>query len=388
MPPTSTADTPIRVPAGLEGVILCETRVSHVDGSAGAYRYRDYDAVELARKRGLEEVWHLLLYGELPDAAAHAEFLQRIATLRELPESLIDLLGSVARLGNPDRDLMLALRSACSLLSEHLGLEPILDLDPDVVREQTLQICSMLPSLAAVLYRAAQGQPIIEPDPDLGVAANYLYMLHGQRPASKHARVLERYMMLAADHGMGAGTLAARVVTSTGADLGSAAVAAIGALSGPLHGGAPHRALQMLEDIGNDERIDRCLAQTLRQGDRVMGFGHRVYRAPDPRAIFLRELAQQLGGERIALAEQVEARAATLLHQRKPDRALQVNVEFYAAVVMEQLRIPDNLLSSTFAIARMPGWSAHILEQISDNRLIRPLTEFAGGPLLAVPEAA
>ncbi len=388
MPSTSIPDTPIRVPAGLEGVVLCETSVSHVDGDAGAYRYRDYDAVELARKRSLEDVWHLLLYGDLPDAATYAEFVEHIASLRQLPRQLIDLVGSVARLGHPERDPMLALRSVCSLLGEYLGLEPILDLEPDVVRQQALQICSMLPSLVAVLYRAAQHQPIIEPDPELGVAANYLYMLRGERPAPEHARVLERYMMLAADHGMGAGTLAARVVVSTGADLCSAAVAAIGALSGPLHGGAPHRALQMLEDIGSAERIDRTLAETLRQGDRVMGFGHRVYRAPDPRAIFLRELAQQLGGERVALAEQVEARAAALLHERKPERALRVNVEFYAAVVMEQLRIPDNLFSSTFAIARMPGWSAHILEQISDNRLIRPLTAFAGGSLLGVPEVA
>jgi len=375
----------IRVPPGLEGVILCETEVSDVDGQAGSYRYRDYDAVELARKRSLEDVWHLLLYGTLPDAAERSDLIDAINAMRGLPPGLTELLAPMSGLSS-SRDFMASLRSACSLLSEVCELQPIIDLDIGAVRQQALKVCATLPTMVAALYRLASDQPVIPPDEQLGIAANYLYMLGGIEPDPVHARVLEQYMILAADHGMGAGTLAARVVVSTGADFGSAAVAAIAALSGPLHGGAPDRALRMLDEIGSREHIDEWLKGSLGQGGRVMGFGHRVYRAPDPRALLLRELAQQMGGDRANLAGHVEARAAELLEQAKPGRQLRVNVEFYAAVVMEQLGIPANLFSSTFALARMPGWSAHILEQAGNNRLIRPLTDFTGKPLVPVPE--
>jgi citrate synthase len=374
----------MRAPKGLEGVILCDTRISDVDGAAGTYRYRDYDATELARKRSLEDVWCLLIDGELPTGRQRDAFVGEVQALRELPREFVGRVDCVRAPATPDR--MAAMRSACSLLAEVLGWRPMLDVEPYVVRTQALQLSAVLPTIVAAMHRRSERLPFVPPAPDLGIAANYLYMLRGERPRAEHARALEQYMISAADHGMGAGTFVARVTASTGADLGAAAVGAIGALSGPLHGGAPTRALEMLDEIGSADQADKWLRERLQKGERIMGFGHRVYRAPDPRALLLREIAHELGGERVALAEHVEARAAALLAEEKPDHVLPVNVEFYAAVVMEQVGVPRELLPCTFGLARMPGWSAHILEQMQDNRLIRPLTEFAGGPLRSVPE--
>lgn len=387
MPATKAGAEGIRVPPGLDGVILCETSVSNVDGIAGAYRYRYYDAVELAEKRDLEDVWHLMLDEVLPTPEDGSRFRDAVEELRGIPPGVAELLVPVARLGDPARDLMASLRSSCSLLGEFFEFQPIIDLDPAAVRMDALRVCAVLPTIAAALHRLATGQQPVPPRPGLGTAANYLYMLSGEEPDPAHARLLEQYMILAADHEMGAGTFAARVVVSTGADFGAAAVAALGALSGPLHGGAPERTLRMLREIGTPARIEEWLMQNMARGGRVSGFGHRVYRTHDPRAVKLRELAGQLGGDLFSLAESVEAAAAAFLERTKPDRDLQVNVEFYAAVLMSELGIPPTLFSTTFALARMPGWSAHILEQAQSNRLIRPLTEFAGGPVVPVPEA-
>jgi citrate synthase len=376
---------PLRAPVGLEGVVLCETRVSHVDGRRGRYRYRDHDAVELARTRTLEDVWHLLLEGELPERERAAAFRARLGELRVLPLELERALTAAFAPRAAD-DPMAALRTAVSLLGDVLAWPAMIDLDEREVHVQAVRTCALLPTLVAALHRLATRRPIVAPDPALGQAAAFLQMLHGRPPEPAHARALEQYMILAADHGMAASTFAGRVIASTGADFAAAITGAIGALGGPLHGGAPDRALEMLDAIGTPAGTDPWLRDCLARGERVMGFGHRVYRAPDPRARMLRELAARLDSPRIALAEHVESRATALLEQVKPGHDLRVNVEFYAAVTMEQVGVPPSLFGSTFAIARSPGWSAHIIEQIRDNRLIRPLTEFAGGPLRPVPE--
>jgi citrate synthase len=376
----------VRVPPGLEGVVLCETGVSHVDGAEGRYRYRDYDAIQLSERRSLEDVWHLLLFGELPDDRQRERFARRIAALRLIPEDLERALAaaSVARSGGFQP--MAALRTSFSLLAESAGMRPVVDLDEDGLLEEVLRGCAALPTLLAITYRGHCGLSPISPDPALGQAANFLWMLTGRRPRPEHARALERYLIIAAEHGMAASTLAARVAVSTGADYGSAIVAALGVLGGPLHGGAPDRALEMLDQIGSSQHAEAWLRDALERGDRIMGFGHRVYRAPDPRARALREIAGELRADRVTLAAHVEQCARQLLEEVKPGRGLRVNVEFYAAIVLDEVGIPHVLFPTVFGFARMAGWSAHILEQFRANRLIRPITDFAGGPLRSVPE--
>ena len=376
----------LRAPRGLEGLVVADTEVSDVDGIAGRYRYRSYDPVELAERRSLEDVWHLLLEGELPTPAEREVFSERLRALRRIPEEVDEVLAAAARPGPAQVDLAPALRSAYSLLAEAFGFGPVVDLDRDALREQALRSCAVLPTLIASLHRRRAGLAPVAPDERLSHAANYLWMLHGERPPPEHARALERYMILTADHGLAASTYAALIVVSTGADVGSALLAALGALSGPLHGGAPDRALEMLDAIGTPARAEPWLRAVVARGERIMGFGHRVYRTEDPRAAALRAVAEQLRAPRLELARHVEAQAVAILDELRPERRLRANVELYGAIVMEHVGVPRPLLSSTFAAARTVGWSAHILEQVADNRLIRPLTAFVGGPLRPVPQ--
>lgn len=378
------APSPRRAASGLEGIVLCETGISHVDGQRGRYHYRGYDAVELAGKRSLEDVWHLLLEGELPTTAQRARFSARLAELRVLPPRVERALAAAHQVEHGS-DRMAALRDAVSMLGCVLDWAPMIDLDEAEVRAQAMRTCALMGTLVAALQRLRKPQPLVAPDPRLGQAAAFLQMLHGTQPDPTHARALEQYMILAADHGMAASTFSGRVIASTGADFASAIVAALAALGGPLHGGAPDRALQMLDAIRDPHAAEPWLREQLRRGERLMGFGHRIYRADDPRAAMLRGLAERLGSSRIDLAEEVEWRATALLAEVKPGRELRVNVEFYAAVVMEHVGIPPSLFGSTFALARIAGWSAHIIEQLRHNRLIRPVTEFRGAASRPVP---
>jgi citrate synthase len=263
------------------------------------------------------------------------------------------------------------------------------ELDPAEVRRDALRIVAALPALAASLYRLGKGSEPVAPDPDLGVAANYLYMLTGERPDAERARAVERYLVLTIDHGLNASTFTARVVASTGADVAAAVTAAIGALSGPLHGGAPSRALDTLDAIGTPERAEEFIRAAVASGDRIMGFGHRVYRTLDPRSELMKETARELGGPLVFFAEQVEETVVRVLHDMKPDRQLYTNVEFFAGVVMELSGIPREMFTPTFAVSRAIGWGAHILEQVADNRIIRPSSRYVGPPPpQPVPEAA
>jgi citrate synthase len=237
-----------------------------------------------------------------------------------------------------------------------------------------------VPTLLTALYRLQHGEEIVDPDPSLGYAANYLYMLRGEPASPEHARAVEQYMMTTVDHGFNASTFTARVITSTGADLAAAVVGAVGALSGPLHGGAPSRALDMLDAIGSIDRADDWIREAVERGDRLMGFGHRVYKTDDPRSVLLRSVAERLGGPNVEFAEQVEQRAVELLAELKPGRKLYTNVEFYAGVVMDICGVPREMFTPTFASSRVIGWTAHVLEQAADNRLIRPSAQYVGPP--------
>jgi citrate synthase len=367
------------VPRGLEGVVAAETAVGSVRGMEGFFHYRQYDATELARKRSFEDVWQLLFDGELPEAGVGPRLAADVAQLAELPQQLPELLPRIVA-ASPAAAPLDQLRTAVSLLGAAEGMRATRELSPAEVRRDALRIVAALPSLAASLYRLGQGVAPVPPDPSLGVAANYLYMLTGKRPDAERARAVERYLVLTIDHGLNASTFTARVVASTGADVAAAVVAAIGALSGPLHGGAPSRALDTLDAIGTPEHAEEFIRAAVASGDRIMGFGHRVYRTTDPRSELMKETARELGGPLVSFAERVEETVVRVLHDMKPDRQLYTNVEFFAGVVMELCGIPREMFTPTFAVSRAVGWCAHILEQVGDNRIIRPSSRYVGPP--------
>jgi citrate synthase len=251
---------------------------------------------------------------------------------------------------------------------------------PDELYDQALGLCAVVPTILASAYRLREGLDVVAPRADLDFAANYLYMLTGELPSAEHARAIEQYMILTIDHGFNASTFTARVITSTGADLAAAIVGAIGALSGPLHGGAPSRALDMLDAIGTADRAEAYIRRAVEDGERIMGFGHRVYKTDDPRSLLLRQVTERLAGPLVAFSQEVERTTVDVLAQLKPGRQLYTNVEFYAGVVMHTCGIPRHMFTPTFAAGRTIGWSTHVMEQASHNRLIRPAARYVGPP--------
>jgi citrate synthase len=299
-----------------------------------------------------------------------------VAALRALPHGLAVLLPSLARLGTP----LDGLRTAVSILGAELGWPPSHDIDHAALRSQALQLCAVVPTILTAIHRLRNGQDPVPPRDDLSHAANYLWMLRGEEAPTAHVRALEQYLILTIDHGFNASTFAARVIASTGADLAAAIVGAIGALSGPLHGGAPSRALDMLDEIGTPDRAEAWIRGAMTRGDRIMGFGHRVYKTDDPRSVFLRGVARSLCGELVEFAEQVERTTVEVLADLKPGRQLYTNVEFFAGVVMHTCGIPRQMFTPTFASSRTIGWATHVMEQAADNRLIRPAARYVGPP--------
>jgi citrate synthase len=367
----------LEAPKGLEGVIVAETEIGDVRGEEGFYHYREYSAVDLAEKRTLEDVWHLLFRGHLPSAEERAAFVDTVRPLRQIPADVMEELPAVAEAGKEFLPLD-ALRTAISLVGQSLGLRPVIDTSADQLRQEALRICAVTPTLIMALWRLRSEDRPVDPNPDLPYAADYLYMLTGREPAPEHARAIEQYLISTIDHGFNASTFTARVITSTAADLGSAVVGAIGALSGPLHGGAPSRALEMLDVIGSPQNAERYVRDAVAKGDRIMGFGHRVYKTEDPRSRMLKAIAQRLGGEKAELALSIEQTIVDTLAELKPGRHLYANVEFYAGVVMDACGMPEELFTPTFTASRMIGWCANVLEQAADNRLIRPKARYVG----------
>ncbi|MFJ6750316.1 citrate synthase/methylcitrate synthase [Streptomyces sp. NPDC091266] len=377
--PIVEANAPIDAPRGLAGVIVTDTELGDVRGREGFFHYRQYSAVELATARSFEDVWYLMFHGELPDAAQLAAFTAETAALRALPAALRDALPGIALAGAHSGPLA-GLRTALSLLGATAGFRPLYDIDTDRRRADALAACAAVPTLLTALHRLGQGQEPVEPRTDLTYAANYLYMLTGHEPQPERVRAVEAYLIATIDHGFNASTFTARVITSTGADLAACLVGAVGALSGPLHGGAPSRALDTLDAIGTPDRIDPWIRERVLRGERIMGFGHPVYRTEDPRSRMLRGIAEQFGGPLVEFAVQVEARVETLLAELKPGRELHTNVEFYAGVVLELCGLPREMFTPTFCAARVVGWSANVLEQAQDSKIIRPAARYVGPP--------
>ena len=352
---------------GLEGIVAATTAISKVEGTAGRLIYRGYNIHELARTTSFEEIAHLLWFGHLPNHKELADLNARLVAARTFPAAVVQILCNLPS----DAEPMDALRTAVSAWGAM-----VIHGKPTI--EQAIAVTAHFPLFVAAFHRLRTGQEPLESLSELGYAANYLYLLTGQKPKEEHVRALNAYLVLLADHGMNASTFTARVVASTESDIVSALVAAIGALKGPLHGGAPSKVMDMLEAIGTTENAENWLRSALARGERLMGFGHRVYKTEDPRAEELRGLARLADPQEFVLARRVEELALALLKEQKPDQRLNTNVEFYSAVLLGAVRLPGDLFTPTFAVSRVAGWTAHILEQISNNRLIRPEADYTG----------
>ena len=369
-PAAAAADTRPYSP-GLEGVLAGETTLSFIDGAAGRLLYRGYPIGELVRAGSYAAVAELLWTGEWrPDA--------KLPCL-PVPDAVMAALRALPRTARP----MDALRTAVSVWGATT------DLAWPPTPEQARSLTAFSPSALAAFARLRRGLEPVAPDPDLDLVAGYLYQINGERPDEETARALDAYFIVGAEHGFNASTFTCRVITSTRSDLASAVCGAIGAMKGPLHGGAPSEVVEQIHEVGTPERAEAWVREALARGDRLMGFGHRVYRAYDPRAAALRQVAE--GMERrpewLELAIAVEDVALRVLAEKYPDRPLKTNVEYYAAPVLMGVGLTPDLFPATFALARHAGWTAHAIEQGSANRLIRPDVRYTGAAARSLPEA-
>lgn len=370
-----TSSPTLVAPPGLKGLVVADTTVGSVRGEEGFFHYRDHDAVEIARHQTFEAATGLLLDGALPAASEEASVRSAMAAQRRVDaETLATIAGLADRVGGP----LPGLRAALSLLVDDT---PTLDLSQDERRDRVLRVIGAAPTVLAALHRTSLGEPVLTADPGLGHAADYVRMVTGATPPPRIARAFETYLLLTADHGFNASTFTTRVITSTGAGVGSAYAGAIGALSGPLHGGAPSRVLDMITAIGEPASTETWARAELEAGRKLMGFGHAVYRADDPRSLLLREIALGLGGELVEQAIEIEERMLAFLANWKPGATIVTNVEFYAAVVMHLAGIPQEMFTPTFTASRVVGWGAHLLEQAADNKIMRPKARYVGPPI-------
>lgn len=357
---------------GLEGITVDETRLSHIDGEAGELTIGGFPLSELAGNATFEETLHLLYNDELPTEEQLEEFKDELRAYRELPEGCLNVVRAAAE---ANKDPMDALRMGSASVN--------LDLDDDDPEENKLALLSRFPAIVATYWRIRNGKNHIEPSDELSHAGNYLYMLTGEKPSDAQVRGLETYLNTVVDHGLNASTFTARTIVSTDSDLVSAITGAVGALKGPLHGGAPGPVLNMLLEMQESGDVEGYIRDLLESGERLMGFGHRVYNVRDPRAEVLSSAAKQFYDEAdnsafFDLAMDVEDKAVKLLEEFKPDLDIETNVEFFTAVLLHGIGIPAELFTTTFAVARLGGWTAHCLEQLEDNRLIRPRGKYIG----------
>lgn len=359
---------------GLEGVIANETRLGDVRGQEGQLIYCGYEINELAGKASFEEVIYLLWNDRLPTQAELTELKRQLADERELPAQVIEFIKSTPRTAIP----IDVLRTAVSMLGLH---DPSLVVDDTFAANQrrAVSVLAKVSVIIAYFHRDRNGLDLPKIRKDLGEAAHFLYLLDGAEPSAKKVETLDVAYVLHAEHGMNASTFSARVTISTLTDIYSAITAAIATLKGPLHGGANEGVIHMLQEIGDPKNVDAYVEKALAEKKRIMGIGHRVYKVLDPRAPHLRRMAVELSSELgepkwIAMSERI----AELMKEKK---GLYANVDFYSATVYYSLGIPTDLFTPIFAISRTAGWTAHILEQLSDNRLYRPLSHYVGEPV-------
>ncbi len=351
---------------GLEGVLAAKTVISMVDGTNGRLVYRGYLIEDVYANCTFEEVAYLLWNGELPGQTELADLKRRLAAARHLNQPALAALSALPR----ETDPMDMLRTVVSAQ----GAAPKL-LKPDL--DQAIGMTAAMGTAMAAAYRRSMGEQPIPPRADLGHAANILHMMFGAVD-ERRARWLESYLVLLADHGMNASTFTARVITSTNSDMCSAVVGAVGALKGPAHGAAAMEAMGMLEKIGSPENAEPWMRAALDRKEKLYGFGHRIYRTDDPRARILRKLTKEANPEFHAVASVAEDAALRLLKERHPDRPQATNVDYYSAGLLQAAGLPSEMFTVAFAASRVAGWTAHILEQASLNRIIRPNSEYVG----------
>ena len=361
---------------GLEGVVAAKTRLSLVDGKAGRLLIAGFPVQEIATNASFEETVFLLWNDRLPQKDELAAFKRELVARRPLPLATAQVLREAAEHKAPVID---ALRMAAASMS----LPSRGETETSDPRRDAIALVARFPVVVAAYTRLTQGLDPIPGDDTLDHAANFLYMLTGERPSPERTRALETYLNTVVDHGLNASTFTARVIISTNSDMVSAVTGALGALKGPLHGGAPGPALDMVFDIGDVARAESYLRAKLARGERLMGFGHRVYKVRDPRADVLAHAAKQLfkgdaDTKLYELATGVESIALRLLEEHKPGRNLKTNVEFFTALVLHGVGLSAELFTPTFAIGRVGGWTAHGFEQQEEARLIRPQSEYVG----------
>ncbi|WP_423456453.1 citrate/2-methylcitrate synthase [Ottowia sp. VDI28] len=373
----NASTTFIQAPAGLKNVIVADTEIGDVLGQQGFYHYRGRNAVSVAAHYSFEQAAYLVLHGSLPEAGSEElqDFAARLGQYRVMAPAMEALVRSLA---TPSANPLQVLRTVVSALGVSEGMRPMYDLPEQDRYEDVLRMAAVAPTVLAAAYRVAQGQEPIAADPLLPHATDYLRMVSGTMPNQQDARAVEQYLVTTIDHGFNASTFTARVVASTGSDVASCIGAAIGSFLGPLHGGAPDRALQALDEVGDIANTTDWVRRQIAEGRRIMGFGHAVYRTHDPRAVFLRRLAAAYEDPLVARAAALEAAIEAALAELKPGRQLYANVEFYAGVVMALAGLKPELFTPTFCVARIMGWGANVLEQARDPKIIRPSARYIG----------
>ncbi len=376
----STTTAPVKSGKGLEGIVAAETRLSDVKGDIGELIYAGYNINELAGNVSYEEVVFLLHENRLPNTSELNALKQELASYRELPAGVVKILRELPASTPP----MHALRTGISALGCFDSTAD--DSSVESAKKKSLQLIAQIPVVTAYFHRLRQGKELLASRSDLGEAANFLYLIDGVAPSAQKEKTLDLCYVLHADHGMNASTFSARVTIATLSDVYSAVTTAIGTLKGPLHGGANEGVIKMLKEIGSVDNVDAWVADAMAQKKKIMGIGHRVYKTLDPRAPHLKKMANELSTQ---LGEpkwiQMSDRIAEIMFKEK---GLNANVDFYSATVYYSMGIPLDLFTPIFAIARTAGWTAHIVEQLADNRLIRPQSNYTGPVGLVVTPIA
>ena len=357
---------------GLKGVTCTETALCDIDGEKGVLIYRGYDAKELAQKHTFEEVAHLLWYGRLPKQNELEELKEKFQQSRDLPQHLKVIINEIPK----EQDMLDVIRTAISAFTLTSYEKPLID---DAIR-----LTSVIPAIIAYRDSIINQTEMPEIRTDLDHVAYYLYLIQGKLPDQSYVEALKTYMILTMEHGLNASTFSARVTASTESDLISSITAAVGTMKGPLHGGAPTGVIELLNECATANNIEHLIKNKIINGEKLMGFGHRVYKTVDPRAEALKNvlMKEKRADDWFDLALNVEKTAIKALAELKPGRGLYTNVEYYAAAIMKELNLPSNLFTATFTASRIVGWTAHVIEQLEDNIIFRPQAKYVG-PMLA-----